>query len=408
MAIVKISNLPNAAALDGTEKVPLVQSNATVKTTAQAIGDLALKNLRIDTWGYPGDNPVRLTNKVDGESILIQSTDGDNNGRTSLRWHIRPEPSGPDSVYSQVDAQNDGIWIKNADWSGGPGSYAHYWHFTNEGSIVFPTLTTPLKSGTANSQTLRFGDPSDQVIITGPEATAAYPTSQRLIIQGSTGYTGTTGEGGDIYLWAGKGGNGGGSGGDIKIDAGVGMDTGQGGTIKIRSGNSENGTGGFLELNSGYGLSTGDITISAPFGGSYSGVIGINAYNNITLRSKDSGGSDVSRIELQPSGIITTLCSYYGITMDSEEWLSLDPLNSVKFGNSSYGQLIIDNAAKTTLIGDIAGGNNNSYFGVDDNNVTLVASNPLVVNGSNGPSSGLGLQIKVNGVDYLIDLLTIV
>lgn len=408
MALVKLSALPNASALDGTEKVPVVQSNTTTKTTTQEIGDLALKNLRIDTWGYPGSDPVRLTNKVYGESILIQSTDGVNNGRTSLRWHIRPEPSGPDSVYSQVDAQNDGIWIKNADWSGGPGSYAHYWHFTNEGSVIFPTLTTPLKSGTANSQTLRFGNPSDQVIITGPEATASYPTSQRLVIQGTRGYTGTTGEGGDIYLWAGAGGDAGGSGGDIKIDAGAGIDIAQGGTIKIRSGNSENGTGGFLELSSGSGPTTGDITISAYYGSTNSGTIDVTAYNNVTLRSKDSGSADVSRIQLQNNGDINTLCSFYNITMDSEEWLALDYLNNAKFGSSSYGQLVIDNAAKTTLIGDVAGVNNNSYFGVNDTDTTLVATTPLTVDGNNGPSSGLGLKIKINGVDYLIDLLTIV
>lgn len=41
MANVKISQLASAAALTGTEEVPVVQSNATVKTTAQDIANLA-------------------------------------------------------------------------------------------------------------------------------------------------------------------------------------------------------------------------------------------------------------------------------------------------------------------------------------------------------------------------------
>lgn len=42
MANVKISTLPGAAALTGAEEVPAVQSAATVKTTAQAIADIAI------------------------------------------------------------------------------------------------------------------------------------------------------------------------------------------------------------------------------------------------------------------------------------------------------------------------------------------------------------------------------
>ena len=42
MANQKISQLSNAAALTGTEQVPVVQSGATVKTTTQNIGNLAL------------------------------------------------------------------------------------------------------------------------------------------------------------------------------------------------------------------------------------------------------------------------------------------------------------------------------------------------------------------------------
>lgn len=106
-----------------------------------------LGNFRIATWGYPGNTPVRLTNVHPGESIMVQSTDNPDtgvNGRTSLRWHMRWEPNaetGPTgSKYSQVDVQNDGAWIKNADWSGSEGVW--YWHFDDHGVMRLPGLTT--------------------------------------------------------------------------------------------------------------------------------------------------------------------------------------------------------------------------------------------------------------------------
>lgn len=40
MADIKISELTSAAALDGTEELPIVQNGATVKATAQDIADL--------------------------------------------------------------------------------------------------------------------------------------------------------------------------------------------------------------------------------------------------------------------------------------------------------------------------------------------------------------------------------
>jgi hypothetical protein len=57
MANVKISELSSAASLTGSEEVAIVQSNATVKTTAQAIADLAsggLGTLDITTVGELG------------------------------------------------------------------------------------------------------------------------------------------------------------------------------------------------------------------------------------------------------------------------------------------------------------------------------------------------------------------
>lgn len=50
MANAKISALPSASALTGTEVLPIVQSSVTVKTTAQDIADLAASAPEIKAW----------------------------------------------------------------------------------------------------------------------------------------------------------------------------------------------------------------------------------------------------------------------------------------------------------------------------------------------------------------------
>jgi hypothetical protein len=93
-------------------------------------------------------------------------------------------------------------------------------------------------------------------------------SAERLVIAGRDSYfDGNTssylGEGGDLYLWAGKGADG----GDIKIDAGDGLATSNsGGTIKIRAGNNTNtnGVGGYVAIEAGAGGeggSHGDVVI---------------------------------------------------------------------------------------------------------------------------------------------------
>ena len=71
----------------------------------------------------------------DGNYLLLQTTNtaGDAEaGRSSLRWHDYDV-----SKYSQVDAQYDGVWIKNADWNG-VSTVAQYWHFANDGKLTLP------------------------------------------------------------------------------------------------------------------------------------------------------------------------------------------------------------------------------------------------------------------------------
>ena len=182
---------------------------------------------------------------------------------------------GLPSVYSQVEANEDGIWIKNANWSSGPDSYSNYWHFTNDGSIHFPYGVSNARTGYGD--VLRFATSIDQAIIAGPKPTSSNPTAPRMVVAGADGYTGTSGEGGDIYLWAGVGGSADGSGGDIKLDGGNGSGVGEGGTVKMRGGYSPTGTGGF-------------VTIEGGNGGTAGGPVGIYSYNTAPITLSGAGG----------------------------------------------------------------------------------------------------------------------
>jgi len=148
------------------------------------------------------------------------------------------------------------------------------WKFGADGTTTFPTLTVPISDNATPSgtgQTIKFGDSSQQAIIFGPEALSpGSPSAQRVIIQGAPGYTGTAGEGGDVYVWAGPGGSTDGNGGDIKVRAGQGDGTGGGGYLNFQAGDSGTGNGGWINIESGetgsYGQG-GDITVQARSGG---------------------------------------------------------------------------------------------------------------------------------------------
>jgi hypothetical protein len=142
------------------------------------------------------------------------------------------------------------------------------------GAVTLPTLTVPISDNATPSgtgQTLKFNDSTQQAIIFGPEALSlSNPSAQRVIIQGAPGFTGTTGEGGDVYLWAGPGGSLNGNGGDIKVRAGQGDGTGSGGYLNFQAGDSGTGSGGYINIESGYSNtygSGGDITVQANRGG---------------------------------------------------------------------------------------------------------------------------------------------
>lgn len=163
-----------------------------------------------------------------------------------------------------------------------------YWEFRKDGTttipgkIDFPIKTVDLHNGgQQQGSTLQFTNPDYQAIITGPAPTENN-NAQRLIIQGQRGVG--TGEGGDVYLWAGDapGTNGGdikiyagdadqsdaGYGGYINIDGGRGFTNG--GNVSITGGNSPGGTGGNVSIMSGYGVTGADNgSVSIQVGGYY-------------------------------------------------------------------------------------------------------------------------------------------
>lgn len=184
-------------------------------------------------------------------------------------------------------ASGEGISLEAIDETDPENLVYKNWRFNSNGGITFPTLTVPISDNanpSGTGQTLKFSDVSQQAIIYGPESTAETNSAQRIIIQGAPGYEGTGGEGGDVYLWAGPGGDTDGNGGDIKVRAGRGNGTGAGGYLNFQAGDSNTGTGGYINIEGGqsstYGLG-GDITINSHDGG----IINLRTHNGITSQN---------------------------------------------------------------------------------------------------------------------------
>lgn len=168
---------------------------------------------------------------------------------------------GDDDQYVKIEKNGGNVVI-------GTNGNTNMWAFGTDGKVYFPNLTVDLHNGgTQTGQVLQFGDESHQVIITGPTPTENN-NAQRLIIQGQKGSG--TGEGGDVYVWAGDADT---NGGDIKIYAGDADNgsSGYGGYINIDAGDGFN-YGGQLTLRGGNSTERGgNVTITSGFGSTSSG-----------------------------------------------------------------------------------------------------------------------------------------
>jgi len=179
-------------------------------------------------WAFNGDTAYNSSNN----GLYIQTNQGADDGGAYF-------PSANEATTTRL-YNNSGAGI---ELSAG----ANTWIFDITGTVQFPTITTNLHNGgNQSAQTLKFGDPDQQVVITGPTPDANV-SAQRIIIQGQRGNG--TGEGGDVYLWGGDADIGG---GDIKIYAGDADDptTGYGGYINIEGGRGFDG-GGYVRMTAG-------------------------------------------------------------------------------------------------------------------------------------------------------------
>lgn len=207
------------------------------------------------------------------------------------------------TVLGQIEGANTvGFYNANANTQflielGG----SNAWSFNgNTGGTGFPILSVQRgdnPSGTISGQTLLFDNAGQEAIVSTPNGN---PTdginSQRLVINPGEGYD--SGEGGDIYLWAGRGGNASGSGGDIKIRGGQGGANtaggvgGDGGYIRIEAGDTaatggypgyveitgginSTGQGGYVRITGGSGPTGGDVEIFGGYGDTIGGNINI-------------------------------------------------------------------------------------------------------------------------------------
>jgi hypothetical protein len=179
--------------------------------------------------------------------------------------------------------------------------------FGTTGAISFPFLPGNARTGSGDNLQFEKGSVYQKIIST-QDGTESVPNVERLVICGGDSYqNGPTysGEGGDVYLYGGKGQNG----GDIKVDAGNGIS--EGGTVKVRGGYTETGAGGFVEITAGDSSDGdgGDVEITAGTGygnGNDGGSVlitsgyGANTGGNITLDAANggtAGGNVIVRTE---------------------------------------------------------------------------------------------------------------
>jgi hypothetical protein len=278
-------------------------------------GDVVIgTNLNTNTWTFGTDGNTILPN---GKKVTF----GEQNGDAFI-----------EAVMGFRISSREGIALNAVDATDPDNLINRGWYFSPQGKVYFPNLSVDLHNGGVQTgQVLQFGDESYQAIITGPTPTGNN-NAPRLIIQGQKGSG--TGEGGDVYVWAGDADtNGGdikiyagnadnvssGNGGYINIDAGNGFN--YGGQLTLRGGDS-NQYGGSVSITSGYGtISSGNITANSATGHfeinnstcgwtfKNNGAV-VYPTNAIPTTSKGAAGDVVGSVVFGPSYIYYCIQSY--------------------------------------------------------------------------------------------------
>lgn len=365
-----------------------------------------IKNNDGTTYGGGNSATDRIVN---GNSELILNIGGQDNPYVTFPIYnnVQLHIQGGELVVSGGDAVllSDANVTIRTDIDGSGLS----WDFDINGKITFPNI--PTNSRTGNAETLSFAKSNSQKSIATASGNVDNPTVERLVIAGGDGYqdpdTGVFtpySEGGDLYLWAGRGADG----GDIKIDAGnsYGTNNELGGDIKIRSGYSNSGSGGFLEMRAGTGATNGGyVTLNAgdgynsPSNGGYVNIAAGSGYANGGDINITAGGAN------QQGGTITLNAGYasngqYGnitINNNNHQWL----FNNT--GNLVFPTNITVPTTSKGAVGDKAGtlafDATNIYYCIGDYVSHTIT---LTVNNIRGPAQNAGYSNNGGGFGTMV------
>ena len=261
---------------------------------------------------------------------------------------------GKDDQANVMTSWNGNVYVQS--WNLNT-STPNTWTFGGDGSTIFPTLTTQRgdnPSGTIQGQTLLFGDAAQEAVISTPDGN---PTdginSQRLVINPGQGYG--SGEGGDIYLWAGRGGPTDGSGGDVKIRGGQGMADGTGGYIRIEGGDTQGaGYPGYIDIKGGQGSTTQGAYVRITGGqgatnGGEAGVIGgygTDVGGDANITAGYGGTNQGGNVNITGGGSALGLSGYGNVNVNAgaSQWV---------FNNTG----VLTAPGAVSAVGNVIGGN---------------------------------------------------
>jgi hypothetical protein len=326
-------------------------------------------NTQGGVWAFNNGDINIPPNAASYQSGRIQSANGyptlmgygsGSHGGPELNWMNGDDPNimGTSNVLRNTLYLNgdEGLYV-GMNENVVANTFTGSWRFTPQGTTIFPTLEVDIHNGGVQSaQTLQFGTPGQQAIIAGP-APGSSPgdSAPRLIIQGHRGNG--TGEGGDVYVWAGDADT---NGGDIKIYAGD-------------ADNVSSGTGGYINLAGGDGFDNGGgITLN--------GGISSNGVGGQVSMTGGSGELNGGYASLQ--GGFSANGQGGAVQIAGGGGNSQAEYGNVEIGSGTYTWLF-DNTGNVRLPGNT--------FAVNYANGTQVS-----IGGGNGTPGGSNTQIQFN------------
>ena len=313
-----------------------------------------------NAWSFNTNGTTQFPGNViqapEGSPITVKATNGNaytrfEAGADYAQIGLQDDTTGAYQSWAYLETDMANVNTPSATVILKPGDTGTEvrWTYNSDGSTIFPTLTTQRgdnPSGTITGQTLLFGDATQEAIISTPNGSnASGINSQRLVINPGKGEDSNGGEGGDIYLWAGRGGNNNGSGGDVKIRGGYAPADGTGGYIRIDGGASQaNGAPGFIEITGGEGGNTtgGYVEITGGQGATVGGDVkmyggyGTATGGNVNIWGGGSGNGQINEghVNIQTGGNTWTFDAVGNLTLPDIANPSINYANGDPYGGS--------------------------------------------------------------------------